>query len=334
MTLLDRRLILVLGKGGVGRSTMAAAIAAACARRGRKTLLYQSNAKDRYGDYFGKPTLGPEPTELAPNLYGLNTSPAHALHEYGLMILKFERIYDMIFENRVTKAFLRAIPGLDDYAILGKAWYHTTQERKGRPVWDTVVFDMPASGHSMSMLRIPWVITETVPEGPLTRDARTVQGLLRDPARTAAILVTIAEEMPVTEARDLASKIAPLGIIPQRVLVNQMFPDHFPAGSPSARVLAALSTAQPDEPLASLTAHGCMARSRRALNEHYFAEVAATVPAPAHPIPYLSRPALGPADIQQLSQIVEKALTAPAVPNNTAPPAAASAPPAAPSAGA
>ena len=122
MTLLDRRLILVLGKGGVGRSTMAASIAAACARRGRRTLLYQSNANDRFGDYFGRPALGPAPSELGPNLWGLNTSPAHALHEDGLMILKFQKVYEMIFENRITKAFLRAIPGLDDYEILGKAW--------------------------------------------------------------------------------------------------------------------------------------------------------------------------------------------------------------------
>lgn len=304
-----------MGKGGVGRSTMAAAIAAACARRGRRTLLYQHNANDRFGDYFGKPTLGAEPSELAPNLFGLNTSPAAALKEYGLMILKFQKVYDMIFENRITKAFLRAIPGLDDYAILGKAWFHTTEEKRGRPVWDTLVFDMPASGHSLTMLRIPWVIMETVPEGPLTRDARTLQALLRDQSRTAAIIVTIAEEMPVTEARELTAKLEPLGIIPQRVLVNQMATDHFPAGSPAARVLGALKAATPalaDKLLAAVTAHGAMAKARRALNEHYFAEIAATVPAPAFPIPYLSRQALSPDDIQQLSTLVERALTTPA----------------------
>lgn len=303
----------MLGKGGVGRSTMAAAIAAACARRGRRTLLYQANANDRFGDYFGKPTLGPEPTELAPNLFGLNTSPAAALKEYGLMILKFQKVYDMIFENRITKAFLRAIPGLDDYAILGKAWFHTTEEKRGRPLWDTLVFDMPASGHSLTMLRIPWVILETVPEGPLTRDARTLQALLRDQARTAAIIVTIAEEMPATEARELTEKLATLGIVPQRVLVNQMATDHFPAGSPAARVLGALEASPPVDPLlAAVTAHGAMAKARRALNEHYFAEIAATVPSPAYPIPYLSRPALSPDDIQQLSGLVERGLSTPA----------------------
>jgi anion-transporting ArsA/GET3 family ATPase len=329
VTLLDRRLILVLGKGGVGRSTMAASIAAACARRGRRTLLYQSNANDRFGDYFGRPTLGPNPTELAPNLWGLNTSPSHALHEYGLMILKFQKVYEMIFENRITKAFLRAIPGLDDYAVLGKAWFHTTEEKRGKPVWDTLVFDMPASGHSYTMLRIPWVIMETVPEGPLTRDARTLQGLLRDPARTAAVMVTIAEEMPCTEARELTAKLEPLGIHPQRVLVNQMATDHFPAGSPQARLLAALKgnpapgkrtdpnllavAADPASTmlLTAVTQQSAMAKARRSLNEHYFAEIAATVPAPAFPIPYLSRPALSPGDIQHLSTLVERALTTP-----------------------
>src|SRR5512146_310980 len=75
----DRRLILVVGKGGVGRSTVAAAIADQCARRGRKTLLFEVNANDRFGTYFDKPAVGPEITPLAPNLWAVNTNPATAL---------------------------------------------------------------------------------------------------------------------------------------------------------------------------------------------------------------------------------------------------------------
>ena len=199
MSLLDRRLILVLGKGGVGRSTVAAAIASACARRGRKTLLYQANATDRHGAYFGKTALGPALAELGPNLWGVNTTPAEALHEYGLMILKFEKVYQMVFENRITKAFLRAIPGLDDYAILGKAWFHTTEEKRGKPIWDTVVFDMPASGHSMSMLRIPWVILETVPVSELAGPGRrgTARTTLRQGPR-----ILCSDESPCPSSRN------------------------------------------------------------------------------------------------------------------------------------
>lgn len=310
MSLLDRRLILVLGKGGVGRSTVAAAIASASAQRGKRTLLFEANATDRLGPYFGKPPLGAQVAELAPNLWGVNTSPQEALHEYGLMILKFERIYQMIFENRVTKAFLRAVPGLDDYSILGKAWFHTTEEKRGKPVWDTLVFDMPASGHSMSMLRIPWVITETVPEGPLTRDARTVQALLRDPARTASVIVTLAEEMPAVEAAELAVQIKALGIPPARVIVNQVAPDHFPAGSPQAKVADALAGATDLPPaLAAVAAQADMARGRRALAERYLAEIARTIDAPRRELPFLPRTTLGPAEIDELSWLVLAALS-------------------------
>jgi anion-transporting ArsA/GET3 family ATPase len=299
---LDRRLILVVGKGGVGRSTVAAAIAGRLAAQGKKTLLYETSATDRFGDYFGKPAVGTEPSELAPNLWAVNTTPASALAEYGLMILKFKTVYEMVFENRVTKAFLRAIPGLDDYALLGKVWFHTTEEKRGKPVWDTVVFDMPASGHSVSMLRVPWVISETVPEGPLTRDARSIKELLCDPARTAAVLVTLAEEMPVNEAIELEAKLSALGIVPQHMVVNQVFPRHFAPGAPVTRVLDALIADQPHltSPLAPLTAHAQLSRDRRELNERYLAELRKRTKTKIGELPMVFAQSLGPTDVKQL----------------------------------
>ena len=202
----------------------------------------------------------------------------------------------------VSKAFLRAIPGLDDYALLGKAWYHTTEEKRGALVWDTVVFDMPASGHSVSMLRVPWVIADTVPEGPLTRDARTVKTMLCDPARTLAVLVTLAEEMPVNEAIELETKLIALGIVPQQVLVNQVFPRHFPPGAPVSRVLDAL-LADPSSlvpPLAQLAAHAELSRARRALHERYLAELRARARARVDELPMVFAQSLGPAEIARL----------------------------------
>jgi anion-transporting ArsA/GET3 family ATPase len=313
-SLYDKRLVLVLGKGGVGRSTVAAAIASTCARRGRRTLLFESNANDRFGPYFGKPPLGDEIAALGPNLWGVNTTPAAALEEYGLMILKFQTVYEMVFENRITKAFIRAIPGIDDYAILGKAWFHTTEERKSKPVWDTVVFDMPASGHSMSMLRIPWVIIDTVPEGPLTRDARTIQTLLRDRDRTAAVIVTLAEEMPVSEARELDAKLVDtLGVQPQHLIVNQVYPEHFPVGAPATRVLQAMQGAadQLEPQLAALASHADLSRSRRALNERYLAELAKTTTIPMTELPMMFTAEIQPPHVAELSRVLETRLEAP-----------------------
>jgi anion-transporting ArsA/GET3 family ATPase len=308
--LADRRLILVVGKGGVGRSTVAAAIAGECARRGKKTLLFESNANDRFGAYFDKPSVGSTIATLAPNLGAVNTSPANALEEYGLMILKFRSVYEMVFENRVTKAFLRAIPGLDDYAVLGKAWYHTTEEKRGQPVWDTIVFDLPASGHSVSMLRVPTVIVDTVPEGPLTRDARTVKALLADPVRTAAVLVTLAEEMPVNEACELEAKLGALGIVPRYVIANQIYPPHFTA-PPVARVVDAL-VADPHlaSPLRELAHHAELARDRRALNDRYLGELARRAKAPIAQLPLVFAPQLSQAHVRALGEELARALAA------------------------
>ena len=303
---MDRRLVLVVGKGGVGRSTIAAAVAHRCAQAGKRTLLFETNANDRFGSYFDKPPVGTELAQLAPNLWAINTNPAAALEEYGLMVLKFKSVYEMVFENRVTRAFLRAIPGLDDYSLLGKVWFHTTEEKRGRPIWDHVVFDMPASGHSVSMLRIPWVITDTVPEGPLTRDARSVKELLTDPARTAAVLVTLAEEMPVNEAIELETKLSSFGIVPQRIVCNQIYPTHFPAGSPVTRVLDTLvaDAAALRSPLAEVTAHASLARDRRALNERYLAELRKRARTPVHELPMLFVPTLDAAHVRVLASML------------------------------
>ena len=299
----DRRLVLVLGKGGVGRSTIAAALASRNAARGKRTLLYETNANDRFGSYFDKPAVGTSVTELAPNLSAVNTNPAAALEEYGLMILKFKSVYEMVFENRITKAFLRAIPGLDDYAMLGKAWYHTEDEKRGRPVWDTVVFDLPASGHSVSMLRIPWVIADTVPEGPLTRDARTIKQLLTDPKRTMALIVTLAEEMPVNEAIELEQKLTAIGIVPQHVICNQIYPEHFPPGSPVGKVLDGL-IADPSlpSPLLEVASHSSLSRDRRALNVRYLGELRARAKAPVIEVPIIFTPQLSPAQVRALGE--------------------------------
>lgn len=299
----DRRLIVVLGKGGVGRSTVAAAIASQLSRAGKRVLLYETNANDRFGHYFDQPAVGTEAAQLAPNLWAVNATPATALEEYGLMVLRLKSVYEIVFENRVTRAFLRAIPGLDDYALLGKAWFHTGEEKRGKPVWDTVVFDMPASGHSVSMLKVPWVITETVPDGPLTRDAHSVKALLLDPAQTAAVIVTLAEEMPVNEALELEGQLGKLGMAPQQLVVNQIYPDHFPAGTPVGKVLDALvAPPPPGSPLAEVTEHASLSRDRRRLNERYLAELRRRTRTPVVELPMVFAETLGSAHVRQLGE--------------------------------
>jgi anion-transporting ArsA/GET3 family ATPase len=306
--ILQRRLILVIGKGGVGRSTVAASIAAATAREGRRTLLFEANAKDRFGDFFGRPAVGTEICKLRENLYAVNTTPDAALEEYGLMILRFRRVYKMVFENRITEAFLKAIPGIEEYAVLGKAWYHTKETKRGEPVWDTLVFDMAASGHSLSMLRIPWAIGDAVPDGPLTRDAREVQSLLLDPDRTSVVMVTLAEDMPSNEAIELTTDLKHhLKLDVSKLIVNQLYADRFPKNSPQEQILSRLGQEpwddrQDGKELASLTAAAMQCQSRRHLNEEHLARLEQALGLPAIQLPRLFVPVLTATEIDFFTQ--------------------------------
>src|SRR4051812_22110964 len=127
--LLDLRLLIVSGKGGVGRTAVAAALARVAATRGKRVLVAQTNAVERLGRMLGHPQpIGPTVTDIAPGLAAVNMTPRESLHEYALMVLRYEAVYRTLFDNRFVRGFLGAIPGLDAYAMLGKAWWHTTEE--------------------------------------------------------------------------------------------------------------------------------------------------------------------------------------------------------------
>src|SRR6185503_11256839 len=203
------RLVVISGKGGVGRTTVAAALARAAANAGKRVLIAASAPTDRLGRLFGQPPLGPTIATLAPGIDAVNMTPESALHE-----------------NRAARGFLGAIPGLDAYSLLGKAWWHTTEMANGRPRYDLTLLDGPASGHAALMLRIPGAILTAMPKGPLARDARTIEELLHDPARAALLVVTLAEELPAREAGELVAAARdglrlPLG----RLVVNAVPPD-------------------------------------------------------------------------------------------------------------
>ena len=221
---LDLRLVVLASKGGVGRTTVAAALARAVAARGRRVLIAQTEAADRLAKLFGRAEpVGPTISPLAPGIDAVNMNPKSAIHEYGLMVLRYETVYRALFENRAVRGFVGAIPGLDAYAMLGKVWWHTTEIVNGRPRYDLTILDGPASGHATLMLRLPQAIINAMPNGPLTKDAQAARALLTDPARAAMVIVALPEELPVRETVELARTArVTLGIPLGPVVVNAM----------------------------------------------------------------------------------------------------------------
>jgi anion-transporting ArsA/GET3 family ATPase len=221
--LLDRRLVIVTGKGGVGKSTISAALALIAARRGRRTLVCEVKAQERVAPLLGAPPAGAVIREALPGLSTVNVTPPQAMREYGLMVLKYKTIYDAVFENRLVRYFLQVVPSLAELVMLGKILHEVRAEERGRPRWDLVVVDAPSTGHAVQLLRVPAALLDTVPAGPLRRDAQWMRDLLVDARTTALALVTLPEEMPVNEAIDLDGQVRDLlGIARGGVLVNAM----------------------------------------------------------------------------------------------------------------
>ncbi len=202
--LLDKRLWIVSGKGGVGKSTISAALALRSARAGRRTLVCEVNTQERISRFLERPAAGPNVTLLEQNLWAVDVRPQEAMREYALMTLRFETIYKTVFENRLVRYFLRFIPSLQELVMLGKILYHLQEKLPdGRDRYETIVLDAPATGHAITFLNVPQVLLRTVPPGPLAREALKMRDLLVDPSITAAVLVAMPEELPVNEALEL-----------------------------------------------------------------------------------------------------------------------------------
>lgn len=308
ISLFEKKLVVVTGKGGVGRTTVAAALALAAARRGKRVLLAQTRSKERLSRLLGGPPVLTEMVRVHPSLWAVNIFPDAALREYGLMVLHSSLVYRAVFENKLSRAFIRAIPGVEDYSLLGKIWFHTTETEGGRPRFDLTIVDGPATGHAITLLRLPQAILDSVPEGPLTRDAKSANELLHDPARTAALLVTLAEEMPVNESIELAAKLRDeLRIALGPLVVNQLYPPRFVSG-PSARALAELPEHTGDERLDPLLVRARIAAGRRALNDRYLRRLDEELRLPRAQLPYLFSPEFAVEQVEELSRLLEAQL--------------------------
>ena len=204
----DKRFLFITGKGGVGKTTVTAALATALARDGKRVLVVMRNTKERLSAILGTPPIGHDIQKLADGVWAVNAEPERALIEYAALVIKVRALVSTVFQNEYIKAFLRAVPGLFEWAMLGKAWFHTTEtDAKGRPVYDVVLFDAPATGHGLDMLRVPKVILDVAPPGVLRRDAERAVSMLRDPKQSGVVVVTLPEEMPVTETLELCAAV-------------------------------------------------------------------------------------------------------------------------------
>jgi anion-transporting ArsA/GET3 family ATPase len=235
-TLFSKRLLFILGKGGVGKSTVAAALALLAAQQGKKTLLAELDTEGSITSIFGIPGIGKAvKKEIYPGISALNIDGIAALEEYLTLILKPHPLRDFIFRSKIYNYFVSAAPGLKELMAVGKIWYEEQliDEVTKNPVWDLIIVDTPATGHALQYIRMPRAAYDAFSTGLVRREAKRVLDLINNPDKTLINLVTTPEEMPINETIEIAQKIIkktelPLGY----TFINKIFTPLWEGESP------------------------------------------------------------------------------------------------------
>ncbi len=318
--LLARRLLLVTGKGGTGKTSVAAALGRLAADAGVKTLVVELGHAAVLPDLLSQPKTRPasgsprEPQPAGAGLFTLRLVPEDALLEYLELQLRVRALARGIVGNAGFRRFLEAAPGWRELITLGKLWHLVTREdARGRPVWPLIVIDAPATGHGLSLLSTPAVILDTVRIGPLRRNTDLVQALLADAARTLVLTVTLLEELPVNETLELRARVRALGLGLGPVIANGVEP---PLALPDAeRVLAAvasLDASAAPSPLADPATVCASARhrlSRSRMQAEFLTRLEREVGAAPLALPWLEQGVDGPDGVAALAQCLRTALT-------------------------
>lgn len=288
------------GKGGVGKTTVVATLAARFARAGKRVLVAETSPKEHLSTLFGRPNLPTQVTELMPRLFGVLLDSDVALHEYGTIVLKSERLVSALFDNKLVRGFFQGAPGLKEWAALGKAWYHSTEQlADGSPRFDVVILDAPATGHGLDMLRVPKTIVELAPPGVLRTDAERAWAQFRDPAQSGVVVVTLPEEMPVNESVELCAALRDELTLPlSAVVVNQVVPQVFAAAEREA--LCNLDEPPPSDAAAAALGAGIRRAAREKVQVESVARLG-TLGAPLIQLPFLPEGAGSASALTQLA---------------------------------
>src|SRR5439155_10814583 len=228
--LLDKRLVIVTGKGGVGKSTVAIALGLAAAARGKRTIVCEVSSQEHTSRVFRRVEVGFHEVEIEDNLWAISIDPDEAIREYLLIQLKLRAMRDLLVRSRIFSYLAAATPGLRELVTMGKVWELAQSNRKVRKgrTYDLAVVDAPATGHGVAFLQTPRTFANVARVGPIKSQAETIERFLVDHRRTGIALVSIPEEMAVNESAFLEERLTEeVGVAVDRVYMNGLYPERF-----------------------------------------------------------------------------------------------------------
>lgn len=312
-SLFDKRLLVVVGKGGVGKTTVSCALALEAARHGRRTLVAEVDGAGRAAALFGVASAPTgQPQRVADGLSVMSIEGTAALEEYLQIIMPMKRLLRAVFQSQIYRYFVAAAPGLKELMTIGKVWYEAerTDPGTGEPLWDLVILDAPATGHGLQYLGMPRAAEDVFASGLVGSESRRLIELLDDPRRCAVNLVTTAEEMPFNETVEMYERIRdtlrmPLGFL----FVNRVHP-----GDVEAADAETLQQVVGDEDPCPCFADA-LDRAREevgwaGINAEYLARMAERIDLPRVEIPFSFTEDFGPAELETVAAHVVAGLHA------------------------
>lgn len=309
-SVLDSRLTVISGKGGTGKSSVAAALALAARAQGHRVAVAEVSPAERIAAMLepGSEPVGYAGREVRPGITVMQIDPYAALAEYLGLQFGFQSAASSLLSSRSFRQLMDASPGWRELITLGKVWHlEQLRDPDGEPTFGRIVVDAPASGHGVTFLDIPRVVASAIRGGPLRREALRVAALVRDPSRTVLLPVGRAEELPVQETVELVSRVTEqVGIHVAHVVANAV--DREPLPGQMERLASRLETAPPDAlppPWPSPVAMAACVRrvGRRAkLHRHFISELAQRTQRPVLALPFLAEGVRGLADLERLAE--------------------------------